>query len=297
MRPDFNTFRWLGAEAPHLDAPHVDHCGPVAFGAYGGSTAAGARKNEDAALVWHHPDEGWVFSSVMDAHTSSESCAVVLDMLEEAQADIVACLARPVREAFADLGQLLLKRLTAPEARQRRQRVRGETAVLCCAQKAGFLWWWSIGDCLVHVIHPELMRLGQHAVNQRQFFEWVGEVDTFDLEVPAYSSGVRALRAGVNHILLTTDGLLEFGSRPFEGGTALAEVVMMAGDSERAVVRLLERVHRDVGRDSATLICWSTDHRGVVQYPANYPEALKLRGQTEPSRLSATRQQRDHPRP
>ena len=49
------SFRWVGSEDAFLDAPALAECGSIIIGRYGGRTDAGARKNEDGALVWEYP--------------------------------------------------------------------------------------------------------------------------------------------------------------------------------------------------------------------------------------------------
>ena len=49
------------------------------------------------------------------------------------------------------------------------QKIKGETACLLCVRKENYIWWLSIGDCLVYVFHEELHKLGQYALNQRHF--------------------------------------------------------------------------------------------------------------------------------
>ena len=44
------------------------------------------------------------------------------------------------------------------------------------------------------------------------FYEWIGNVNTFDLPVPCYSTGIRELRNGKNRIVMVTDGVLECGN-------------------------------------------------------------------------------------
>ena len=139
--------------------------------------------------------------------------------------------------------------------------VQGETACLICARKAQFLWWLSIGDCLVYLFHPDLARLGQYALNQRSFFEWIGRANTFDLPIPCYATGVRELRAGLNRVVMTTDGLIECGSRPFEDPHRLDAIFNPEdqgphADLEASTVAALSRVREERGRDSATVIAW-----------------------------------------
>lgn len=74
--------------------------------------------------------------------------------------------------------------------------------VLETIKKEQYLWWMYIGDNLVYLFHPELIELNQFALNQRQFYEWVGKVNTFDLDIPCYTTGTRLLREGQNYIYL-----------------------------------------------------------------------------------------------
>ena len=109
-----------------------------------------------------------------------------------------------------------------------------------------------------------MVRLGQFALNQRQFFEWIGRVNTFALPVPCYTTGVRELRGGRNIVILATDGLLECGARPFEEPRALYRAFFAppdaAPDLAARVTALLGRVHQERGRDSATVIAWACEN-------------------------------------
>lgn len=263
-----HSFRWLGSDAPHLDAPVIATCRDMVIGCYGGHTAAGATRNEDGALAWCAADGSWEFALLLDAHGSAESAALVLTAIEAEAEVITAFLTEPVETAFASLRQHLLALFQSPAFREQCRQVQGETACLICARKAQFLWWLSIGDCVVYLFHPELARLGQFALNQRSFFEWMGHANSFALPVPCYASGIRELRRGQNRMVMTTDGLLECGTRPFEdprhlydlfdrrsqGGTAAIETGVRAA---------LARVHQERGRDSATVIAWSCDITSV----------------------------------
>ncbi len=253
------TFRWLGRDEPHLDAPAITPCGHVVIACYGGCTAAGATRNEDGALVWCAADRSWEFAVLLDAHGAAESAGLILAAIEGEADAITTSLTAPVETAFALLHQHLLALFQSPAFREQCEQVRGETACLICARKDRFLWWLSVGDCLVYLFHPELARLGQYALNQRSFFEWIGRANSFALPVPCYATGVRELRGGLNRILMTTDGLLECGARPLEGPRRLYELFAPEhhGSGIEAGVRAaLARVHQEQGRDSATVIAW-----------------------------------------
>lgn len=238
----------------------------MVIGCYGGNTSAGAHKNEDAALVWCATDGSWKFAVLLDAHDTSQSAGLVLEVIESQQEAITAILSRPLTETFSSLHQLLINRLSSEDFKDRCRTTQGETACLICVQKEQFVWWLSIGDCLVYVLHPELAQLGQYALNQRNFYEWIGRINTLELPVPCYSSGVRELRKGSYHIVMVTDGLLECGSRPFENAQYLYEVFSGKHQSDNRRLELnvwmaLQRVHEEKGRDSATVVYWRYDNK------------------------------------
>ena len=162
--------------------------------------------------------------------------------------------------AFSSLHRHVLALFHSPVFREKCARVQGETACLICARKGPFLWWLSVGDCLVYLFHPELARLGQFALNQRSFFEWIGRANSFALPVPCYATGVRELRGGQNRIVMVTDGLLECGTRLFEDQRELYQLFAprhLDAAVEVGVREALARVHQEQGRDSATVIGWS----------------------------------------
>ena len=85
---------------------------------------------------------------------------------------------------------------------------------MVCVRKDRYLWWMSIGDCVLYLLHPKLAALGQFALNQRGFYEWVGHVNTFDLAAPCYTTGTRYLPPGPNTILLLTMACWSAASGP-----------------------------------------------------------------------------------
>lgn len=263
---------WSGADETFLDAPSIIQCGPVVLGRYGGSALSGARKNEDAALIWADPDNSWIFAALLDAHGSSDSAQLVLDRLQELKPEIPKYL-QSYRDSLGTaspslwrLGERIIQHLQAEEFRRSCRAVQGETALMLCAQIAGYIWWLSIGDIPLYVFHPEFAALGQFALNQRMFYEWIGQANTFSLTNPGFTNGVRQLRPGNSRILLTTDGLLECGSRFFENPRLLYDLFATSAnctqnegsDIALAVQKALAHVQSEAGRDSATLIAWET---------------------------------------
>lgn len=266
---DLSTFSWLGCEQPYLDRPETTKLDDVVIGRYGGCTNAGASKNEDGALVWRNARQDWVFAVLLDAHAGSDSAVAVLTLVKQLQKDLLRDLALPVEQTFSNLQAHLTGAFSATSFLDKCRSLGGETACLICVQKGKYLWWLAVGDCVVYLLHPELAELGQYALNQRQFFEWIGRVNTFESPAPSFTVGTRELRGGLNHIVMLTDGLLEFGDRPFENPEVLDEVVSRrASSTEGAVEELLEAVLEGKGRDSATVICWSYTHTGPVAYPS-----------------------------
>jgi hypothetical protein len=258
--PGISTFRWHGGEAAFLDTPAVTRCGRVVIGRYGGNKRAGAASNEDGALVWCAGDGSWEFAVLLDAHFSSESAALVLDGVEGQRERLLAALAQPTESSFAALHVTLLALFTAPDFRAACRRVVGEASCLIFARKGAFLWWLSVGDCLGYLLHDDLARHGQFAVNARTFYEWIGARNTFDLAVPCYTAGTRALRADRNTLLLATDGLVEWGSRvyanPMEVYRHFASWESDFSALEESVKTALARLHSEQARDSATVLVW-----------------------------------------
>jgi len=94
------AFRWVGSEEAYLDQPALAECGSIVVGCYGGRTEAGARKNEDGALVWCDAAGAWEFAALLDAHFSAESAELILATLEAERPRLLAALAQPVAWRF-----------------------------------------------------------------------------------------------------------------------------------------------------------------------------------------------------
>lgn len=251
---------WLGRAAMHLDAPGITACGDILLGCYGGNRRAGAVKNEDGAFVMCADDASWHFAALCDAHATSESAELVLSTLVGVKSAIRHMLAQPAQIALPTLHTFIIDLLGTDEFLARCRAVQGETACLVCVQKAQWLWWLSIGDCALYLFHPELAQLGQFALNQRNFYEWIGQVNSLALSLPCYSTGVRELRQGRNDVVLVTDGLLEFGTRPFDNPQRLYALFAEHADAQACVAQALALVHAEGGRDSATMIHWRYDN-------------------------------------
>jgi serine/threonine protein phosphatase PrpC len=253
---------WLGDEDPHLDAPAVFECGRIVIGAYGGNTRAGANKNEDAAFVLTDAAGDWEFAMIADAHYSAESARMLVELMDREAPAVRDILSdQPLQAMFRQLEDHFVELFTSPEVLSRALNLEGEASCLLCARCDRFLWWMSVGDCQIYLLHPELSRLGQYALNQRSFFEWIGFRNTFTRAVPCYASGVRELLPGRSVICLATDGLFEGDAEPLTTDESIYRAYMKTGsvdtsDPLQETNGLLERVHQLQGRDSATIIVW-----------------------------------------
>ncbi|GHO44141.1 protein phosphatase 2C domain-containing protein [Ktedonospora formicarum] len=259
------TLRWLGSEAMYLDTPNVSPCAHMVIGRYGGRSSSGAHKNEDGAFICCAQDASWEVAALIDGHYSPQSTSLLLDLFTDQQDMIASLMQQPIETAFISLQQIIYQQLSSPAFRERCRTIRGEASCLICARKERFLWWLCIGDCVLYLLHPELARLGQFALNQRSFFEWVGRSNIFDLPIPCYATGIRELRGGRNRILLLTDGLLEFGQHPFENPWYLYDHFTRKREVRDIDLRplartALERVHEEGGLDSATLLLWDIEN-------------------------------------
>jgi len=255
---------WTGHQEPNLDIPQIYQCGRVSLGCYGGNSKADAKKNEDAAFILTDKNLDWTFAALFDAHNSSESALLMLDFFEKHSDTIIAHLAKPISKAFIELEKFIVSQLLSDAFLEASAEVQGETAMLLCVQKGNFVWWLSVGDNLIYLLHPELANLGQYVLNQRHFYQWIGQVNSLALPVPTYSRGVSELRKGINTIVLLTDGVLEFENSPYTESELLYELCYPSetfdiAKQETILKTLLQHVHDDMGRDSATVISFNVD--------------------------------------
>ncbi|TDM05142.1 hypothetical protein [Macrococcus lamae] len=101
--------------------------------------------------------------------------------------------------------------------------------------------------------------------NHRSFYEWVGQINTFDQEVPCFSSGIKELRNGDNLIFLTTDGLTECLNTNYSDSLNIYNSL----DKENltsSIYNLLNDIKENNVRDSTTIICWNVSN----EYPSTY---------------------------
>jgi hypothetical protein len=265
---DIIKFQWAGSQKPDFDEPYAHTSGQMSWGAYGGNTKAGADKNEDGALFWSDPNHKWEFAMILDGHNTSESVQILLDAVNCHQSNIIEVLNEPLTLVFARLQQYVLEILSSIDTSS----VQGEASCLIFARKDCYLWWLNVGDCVLYLFHPEYSKLGQYAVNQRSFFEWIGEVNTFSQTVPCYAMGIKQLRRGKNVILAITDGILECGNRPFQNPEVLYRTLYGSPMIEPQILQVLRTVHSEKGADSATAIAWTHVCHESGPFPSNHKE-------------------------
>ncbi len=160
-------YSWVGSNEMCLGEISVKKHGNVVLGRYGGNTSAGAKKNEDGALIWSNGD--WEFTMILDGHNSAESVTLVVYTIQNEYENMKRILEGPVETVFQSVEQHLLSIFQSNSFKQACQQVKGETACLICVRKENYIWWFSIGDCLVYVFHEEFHKLGQYTLNQRHF--------------------------------------------------------------------------------------------------------------------------------
>ncbi|MBB4823695.1 serine/threonine protein phosphatase PrpC [Sporosarcina luteola] len=248
-------FSWVGSQATFVDTISIERIGHISLGRFGGNSSAGQYKNEDGCLIWTNETREWEFAVLLDAHKSAESAELVITQIVKNKTKIRDILSMPTKESFRALDQAIPQVFQEETFVADCQKVEGETACLIVVRKDKYVWWFSIGDCLSFLFHTDLAKLGQYQLNQRQFYEWVGRVNTFEQLVPCYSRGVRELRKGTNRILLTTDGLVECPKAPFLKPESIY-TVMKNCPVQSGVMELLNTIQEHDVRDSTTIICW-----------------------------------------
>ena len=260
---------WVGSQQSFVDDISVEQFNHLTLGRYGGNSGAGQYKNEDGCLLWINEKEDWEFVALLDAHNTAESAELVVNLLENEKANLAEILRFEMKQKmFQLLAERLLSLFQSQEVLSACKNVTGETACLIVVRKGKYVWWFSVGDVLLYLFHTELAALGQYQVNQRQFFEWIGEVNTFEQEVPCYSVGIKELRQGMNRIFLTTDGLIECPNEPYTNPKTIYDSFEHVAD-EVAIKDMLVHIQKNYVRDSTTIISWQINSMKKATTPSN----------------------------
>lgn len=269
MEKQLSTVKWVGSEHAFIDQLDILSVQHITLGRFGGNAAAGQTKNEDGCLIWLSIEDKWEFVAVLDAHHSAQSAELVTNLLEKNKEIFTSLLSGKVSaKLFKNLENYLVELFQEEEFLTACRHVTGETALLIAIRKGNYLYWFSVGDCLLYVFHPELAAFNQYQINQRQFYEWVGQVNTFEKCVPCFSSGVRELRHGKNQLLLTTDGLVECPGGVFGEPASISQVVTAVSVSD-GVTTLLHTIKKNHVRDSTTVVSWNVDVTEHASYASN----------------------------
>ncbi|MGL6102809.1 MAG: protein phosphatase 2C domain-containing protein [Exiguobacterium acetylicum] len=262
MQTTHPSYYWVGSDEPFVDTQQIDQIGRVALGRFGGCSRSGQYKNEDGVAILIGDD--WEMTIVLDAHKTADSAALVLQQLAQHESRIRTDLDAPLTEAFRRIETTVLDLFQDPDFLATCATLQGETACLIAVRKGGFIWWFSVGDVVLYLFHPDLMRMEQAALNQRQFYEWIGRANTFALPVPSYTRGVRELRQGENQLFVTTDGLLECPGTPYADAVQIEETLRSGGVKE-----LLSTIEAHGVRDSTTVVTWTVTIEERVTQPSD----------------------------
>lgn len=262
-------FSWIGNQEDFVDKPNIQQLNHMTIGRYGGNSSAGQYKNEDGCLVWLDEKEDWEFVIILDAHNTAESAEIVVEQFEKKKTEVKHLLSLPADHlTFIKLEEMVLKIFQGEEFLSTCRNIQGETACLIVVRKDKYIWWFSVGDCILYLFHPELIALGQYQLNQRQFYEWIGQVNTFEQTVPCFSSGTKELRKGINHLFLTTDGLIECPNEPFLNPNDIFKVFSNSQDDE-GVRTLLLKIQDNNVRDSTSIVSWRINISKEASKPSN----------------------------
>lgn len=257
---------WTGANEPLLDRAATTSHGPITLGRFGGSTASGAIKNEDAA--WALWDRVWTMGAVLDAHNGSDGAERVLQILDEAADSFRTVLNRDGELGVREVQRILKGALSSPAALERLGQCSGETSFLATISVGRILWWFSVGDCFGALIHPDTAHLGGALFAGRQYFQWVGRVNSFGISPAAFSSGVVRLRTGTSRITLYTDGCAAVAGSPL-GESAGVIALLSDGTPHEAAARALALAAGGHGRDSASILVWDCENTAPAVVPSS----------------------------
>lgn len=246
---------WNGHLNNYIDEIKMIDLHHVTIGIFGGSSSRGTKLNEDGLYVISKYDD-FVFSVLFDAHATNESVIYYTEALIEKKSDIESSLKLNTKQAIKNIETLIEDILNNQKVLSQSKELKGETAFLVCLQKNEYLWWLSVGDNSIYTFNKEFNELGQYRLNQRIFYQWIGQKNSMALDVPCYSKGTIQLRPGKTTIVMLTDGVLEIEGRPFENHETLKEHIE-ANSLKSGIHNVLEVVKTSCGKDNATIIAWS----------------------------------------
>nr|WP_305120911.1 protein phosphatase 2C domain-containing protein [Saccharibacillus sp. JS10] len=242
--------------------PSIEKVSQLTVGRYGGNTQSGAYKNEDGFLIWCDPT--WEFVTLIDAHHSCDSAELIIATLQQHEEAIRFILDSDIKVLFDKIEHFLLSLLKSDSFLEQCRSLQGEASCLITIRKDNMLGWLSVGDCELFLIHEELEKWNQTRLNQRNFYEWIGKVNSFDQVVPSYSLGRRQLRTGTNHICMITDGYLDHT----DAAISIADLCR----SEDLGQAFLEELHQGQTVDSTTFVSFRTHNEREAAMPSDSPQ-------------------------
>jgi serine/threonine protein phosphatase PrpC len=249
-----NEFSWAGSQEHYVDKVQVKSLNDIVVGLFGGNSSAGQYKNEDGCLIWSSPGE-WEFAIILDGHDSAESVELVLQTLENNKVQVYEIINQEANESFRKMQDFFIDTFKSDIFREKAKNIKGETACLIVYRKENYLWWLSVGDCILHLFNRELSALGEFQQNHRSFYEWIGNNSTFNKAIPSYSTGIKELRSGENHIFITTDGLIECPNTHFEEPRFILQE-FSERPLEDGVYNLMQEIKKNQVKDSTTIVTW-----------------------------------------
>jgi hypothetical protein len=263
-----NEYIWVGSERHFVDQIHTLETGNVVVGHFGGNSSEGQTKNEDGCLIWTSEKEDWEFAILLDAHDTAESAELVVSSFYQKKEEISSLLQMECEMAFNQLNKLALSIFKSQTFKEACQNIQGETSCLICVRKSNFLSWLSVGDCILHLYHPDLAKMGEYQQNHRSFYEWVGKESSFNKSVPCYSTGIKELRPGNNQIFMTSDGLTECPGTSFHKPEEVFKVFKDVNNVD-GVIHLLNSIKDNNVRDSSTILSWMVNNEKNATMPGN----------------------------
>lgn len=78
-----NTFKWMSHEQMYVDEIHVEKCGPLSVGVYGGNQESDAYERGDAVLAWWDPELQFEFVMIFDTHHKTKNIDYIVEAISE----------------------------------------------------------------------------------------------------------------------------------------------------------------------------------------------------------------------
>lgn len=241
-----HTFKWIDNEKTHLNEIHVEKLGPLSIGLYGGNT------NEEAVLAWCDPQGTWEFTMIFDAEYTIERAKLIIDIICERKERLLQLFSYPNHLVFHHTHMYLLSLFTDETFIKKSEKMPGQTDCLICLRKDQFVYWLSVGECFIYLFQPESQQCKQGRLNEQQFYERIGRRNIFAAATPCFTSGVRELQKGTNHLVVVTDEIIACGERMFKDDQFLNQSLLN-------VESILEKMNVCKEPNGAAIIGWTVD--------------------------------------